>query len=770
MAGRSAASRMAGTQDPLAPNPYQLSVINGKTRSVLGIDPMANVAPQTAPPPVIGNDPTNNFLEATVPAPESDVELMDLFPNYAEEQDVVDKTKARISYIFSNISDRSALETIWNKNDQMFRCKPDASLDSKHRANEATGVFHISVNQLQSMAFKTFTDNSENYSYGFRGAIDDDVTNTIRAKNAEIMTLLFRKAQTNTQFKINLKRALHDCYKNGTCFVGIPWKKKVVDLVYRDKASGDRKTKAFVKNYLPGFEFISLDKVWVDENIDDIDGQPAVFIDSPITWDVLLRDSKNNNVKLFEPDGQEGLRNKFAKYIEHISSSDLSTPAQNRMDNADRDRQDRTSERYKHWFVWINLPINKDSKKWDEDGQEMRCRVRLIGSPENCEIIEVRENVFPGGIPILVAHQTEDDVGMYHISLGEKIQTYYDQICTSINQMIDNRSKNLRRPIIYDPLRVDIDKNDFGHSNAIPCQGDIRSAFMELQIADMTGTVMGSVQYFEQKIREIMNTTDAVMGVAMGGRTSASEFMSAKASATTPIYSDMASIEESLIGEYMRRFAQYIHTFMTLEDIVDQIGPVGAEFNFELADIYSVELKGVSQAMDRATDIQNLLQVFGLTQDSGAKAKILLRLSQAMGIENPSDFVIVPAKDQAIKAALWENNEILTYAQWDEPETGEMHDVHIPIHSQRMWQAQREEPTNANVAMMQQHIAKHQMMLRQEQAQSGQGSSLPLGQMATSEPSAAPVLGQESGQQLAAQMGNVNAGSPVPVQPPAPTG
>jgi hypothetical protein len=723
------------------------------------IDPLA-----TAPAPV-NDDPTGSFLEVEVPKPDEDVALFDLFPNYAEEQEIVDQTKKRLSHIFSNIRDRSALETIWKKNDQMFRCKPDSSLDSKHRANEATGVFHISVNQLQSMAFKTFTDNPENYTYGYRGAVDDETTNIIRAKNAEIMTLLFRKAQSNNQFKSNLKKALHDCYKNGTCFVGVPWEKRVTDLVYRDKASGDRKTMAFVKNYLPGFEFIPIDKIWLDENIDDIDGQPAVFIDSPITWDVLLRDSKNNNVKLFEPDGQEGLRNKFAKYIEHVSSSDLSTPAQDRMDNADRDRQDRTSERYKHFFVWVNLPIDKDSKKWDEDGLEMRCRVRLVGSPESCEIIEVRENVFPGGIPILVAHQTEDDVGMYHISLGEKTETYYDQICTSINQLIDNRSKNLRRPFVYDPLRVDIDKYDWGHSNGIPCQGDIRSAFMETQIADMTGTVMASIQYFEQKIREIMNTTDAVMGVAMGGRTSASEFMSAKASATTPIYSDMASIEDSLIGEYMRRFAQYIHTFMTLEDIVAQIGVVGAEFQFDLADIYTVELKGVSEAMDNATRIQNLLQLFGLTQDAGAKAKIMLRLAEAMGEENPADFVTIPAKDQAVKAALWENNEIMTYAQWDEPETGEMHDVHIAIHSQRMWQAQREDPPNANVQMMQQHISKHQMLQKQEQSQAG-GASAPITQgQASGQNASAPLPGDTSRQNIAADMGSMNAGSPVSSEP-----
>ena len=721
--------------------------------------------PLTPPAAEQADEPTDNFIEVDKPAPDSGATIMDLFPNYAENDDIVDQVKIRIRRIFANIRDRSSLETIWDKNDKMFRCKPDAALDSKHRANEATGVFHISVNQLQSMAFKTFTDNPENYTYGYRGAVDDTTTNQIRGKNAEIMTLLFRKAQSKNQFKRNLKKALHDCYKNGTCFVGMPWEKSADTLTYRDKGTGERKAMEITKNNLPDFRFFPIDKVWLDENIEDMDDQPGVFIDSPIAWSNLLRDSKNTNVKLFKPDGHEGLRNKFAKYIEQVSSSEFSAPQSDRMDNAEREMQDRTSERYKHWFAWINLPIDKDSEggRWDEDGDEMRFRVRIIGSPEDCEVIEVRENVFPCGIPILVAHQTQDSIGMYPISLGEKIETYYDQICISVDQLIDNRAKNLRRPIVRDPVRVDLDKYDFGHSNVIDCEGDVRTGLVELQIADMTATIMPNIQYFEQKIREIMNTTDAVMGVAMGGRTSASEFMSAKASATTPIYSDMASIEDSLIGEYMRRFAQYVHTFMTLDDIVDQIGVVGAEFQFDLVDIYTVELRGVAEAMDKATKINNLLQLFGLTQDAGAKAKIMLRLAEAMGVENPAEFVSIPAKDQAVKAALWENNELLVYSKWDEPEMGEMHDVHLPIHYQALWQAQRTE--NSNTDYMVQHISKTEQLKKMEQAQAGGAGSL-LGNGQPANPS--PLPGLEAGQDLSGPMGSMNAGSPVPAQPAAP--
>jgi len=692
--------------------------------------------------------------------------LMELYPNYAENDDINEKTKGRIGSLFDEIRDRGDIETIWKKNDLMYRVKPDSSKDDEHRANEATGVFHVAVNQLVSMAFKTFTDNPENYKYGFMEILNDEAVNMIKSKNAEILTKLLRKSMESSRFKLNLKKLLFDIYKNGTGILGMPWEKQVVDLFYRDKESGERKSKPFTQNNLPSLEHIPLDKVWVDENIDNIDGQPGIFIDRPISWSKLLSDSKKNKIKLFKPEGEESLKNKFAKYQELTSSGQFNTPKTDRFDNADRTLQDRTTEKYRHWFIWPTLPINRETGKWDEDAEEIRCRVRILGDPESCEIIEIRENVLPGGTPIFHSNQTEDDIGFYHCSLGEKVESYYDQICIGIDQLIDNRAKNCRRPVFYDPLRVEIDKYDFGHSNTIPTPGvDPRTVIYEAQIADMTATIMPTIQYCELKIREIMNTTDAVVGAAMGGRTSASEYMGAKTAATTPIFSDMESIEDATIGEFMRRFAQYVHVLMTHEDIVDQIGAVGGEFQFDMNDIYSVRLNGVAMAMDKATRKQDLLQLFSISTDPSAKSRITLRLAQVMDIENPNELVPVPAKDQAIKAALYENNAILVFGQIDEPEMGEMHDVHLPIHQQALWQAQREDPPNQNIQSMVQHVAKTEQLKRQ--AEAGMGGSFPLGSGQATETNQPASPGLESGQEISAQMGDLNGGSPIPTSQPA---
>lgn len=702
--------------------------------------------------------------DATTPvdATEGTETIMEVSANYAEDAEIVTETKKRIQTLFSAIRYRESVQDIWTKNDKMYRVKPDSSIDEKHRANESTGVYHISVNQLVSMAFKTMTDNPENYKFGFRGVMDDDAANQIRAKNAEIMTLLLRRAQSGMDFKRNLKRILLDVYKYGNAFAGIPWEKRVLDLSYRDKETGEIKTKSFVKNNLPGLEFMPIGSVFVDENIDEIEAQPMVAIKSPISWSKLYDDSKKQKVTLFKEEGGEGIRQKFSKYLISTPNAEFDNPQLDRIDNAGRDYQNGTGERYEHWVLWVTMPINKDARKWDENGPEIRCRVRIVGNPASCEVVEIRENIFPGGVPVLVAHQTEDDIGIYHISSGEKVETYFDQICIGVNQLIDNRSKNTRRPIVYDPMKIEIDKYDFGHSNAVPCNGDVRSAFVEVQLTDMTATIMQTIQYCEQKIKEIMNTTDAVVGQAMGGRTSASEYMGAKVAATTPIFSDMASIEDAIIGEYMRRFAQYIHTFMTHEDIVAQIGLVGAEFQFDLNDIYLIELHGVSEAMERAEKIANLMQIYGMSQDAGAKAKIMLRIAQAMGIENPAEFVSIPAKDQAIKAALWENNEMLIFGQWDDPEMGELHDIHLPIHKQALWQAQRDK--SPNVPLMVQHVSTTEQLKRSEQA-GGAGPIPAIGQQAGQ---SASMPGQEAGQQISSEMGNMQAGSPVPAQPPGP--
>jgi len=692
-------------------------------------------------------------------AEEERFSVIDTFENFASKPAIVDECKKAVQQAFTDIGSRDDLEKIWKKNDLMYRIKPEAALKIKNRANESHGVFTVGINQLVSMAYKTFTDGLKNYGYEPLPHESIDLFEAIK-KNAEILTRLLHKSMQRTKFKRELRRTLYQIYLKGAGVASVPWEKEQVELRLLKRGDGNKHklTKKTVNIMdLPGFNTIEIDRVWMDPNIEKLDDQHAVFIRSPMQWNQLWKDSEAKKIILPSKD-DEKLRETLEGYKETVASQ-YNTHKQDEASNADREYTDRQRGMFKQWEVWIMLPLNPETGEWDVNKQEYRYRVRILGDPVSCEIMEIRRNPFPDGIPLLKANHGEDDIGCYHISLGEKCESYYDQICTAVNQMIDNRSKNTRKPFLYDPLRINKDQIDFGHSAAIPCDGDPKDAIYEFQLSDMTGTIMSTIVWCKNEMREIMNTTDAVMGVAMGGRTSASEYQGARVSATTPIFADMAAIEEDLIAGYMRKFANYVNNYMSAREIAKIIGPDGMEFSFEFAGHYIPIVKAVQELSDKATMQQFYMQLFTMVTDEQKKNRILLRMAETMDIDNPHELIPETAQDQSIKAALWENTAILQYAQFDMPQRGENHESHLRIHYAALWKAQTDKNTNANI--LGQHINQTESLKREEKVA---GGSVPLsgfGQPQTGGPSAT-TPGEQSGQQISAALGAQQGGTPVP--------
>lgn len=695
---------------------------------------------------------TNQIIPELPPDSAPEQEIITLFQNFADKPEVVEKVKKSLQRAFNLVSNRDSLEAIWKKNDEMYRVKPNSSSTSTHRANESTGVFNVSINQLVSIAYKTFTDNPDAYYYEPFDYADPNLLDAIK-KNCRILTKLLRKSMSRKKFKQNLKKILFEIYKHGTAFAGIPWDEENKTVVMIDKNNGSVVKHTIHGCDLPYLQHEPIDCIWLDQNLDNIEDQEAIFIRSPITWNKLIIANNSNKIKLPARDDEKFIES-VQKYKESSGSQYLSAK-NDEITNADRDNQEFQNDYYKHWYVWIKLPLNPETGEWDENQEWPLYRVRTLGDPTSCEVLEIRQNIFPDGVPMLVAHQTSDDIGMYPISLGEKVETHFDQLCTAVNQLIDNRSKNTRRPFFYDPLRVSVDKYDFGHSETIPVDGDPSTAVLEMQLADMTGTIMNSVVYNEEKIKEIMNTTAAVMGVAMMGRTSASEYQGARTAATTPIFADLGMIEEDLIIGYMKKFLIYVHNFMTPDDIVKAIGPEGMEFQFDVMEFYEPKAHGVTEYRDKIALTQNLLQLYQMIVDEQKKGEILVRLARVMGIENPEEILPRQSADQATKAALWENNEMLVYGQMDAPEQGELHSIHLPIHKQGYWKSKMEK--NPNSVILADHIKQTEVLQSQEQQASSFMQPLsPDGQPGTAGMAMTP--GQISGEQIAAQMGQQQGG------------
>lgn len=682
-----------------------------------------------------------------------------LFKNYAKNKKIVEEVKKKIRVGFEAVRYRDDLETIWDNNDKMFRCQPLDESQKENRANCGTGEFHVAINQLQSMAYKVITENPNSYKFEADDTtVSEEGFSDILRNNANILNKLLQRAFSEMLFKKQLRRLLHDFYKCSNACGVVQWHKKTTTCPYKNKETELLEYQDVLEFSLPMLFHERIDQVWLDSNLDDITDQPYVFIRSPITWSDLLEDEEDEKIVL--PDFKNNDSNKNRDTFKETISSEYETSKTSAMDNSNREYSEKSREVYKHWYCYIRLPISNETKngKWDEFGKETLFRVRLLGDPCNCEILEIIESPLPGGMPVLWTSQTADSIGMYSISLGEKCKTFYEQLCTAHNQEIDNRGKNVRRPVVYDAARGDAMRGyDFGHSNLIPVEGNPREIFAEMQISDMTGSIQNSKQELAYKIKEITNTTEAVTGQAMGGRTSASEYMGAKIAATTPIFADMAQFEADIIVEYMRKFAAAVTAYMTHKDIVDMIGKEGETFNFSASARYKVIARGVVDAMETSNLINNLMMLLSQTQDANVRSNILLRTAEAMKLDNPQELVPKLAKDQAIKAALFENNEMLVYGKQERPESGEPHDIHLAIHREARWTASKE--GNQNVWIIDQHIAETENLKKQDQV-ANVSQPLPVNGQQAGE---SQLPGLKSGQDISADIGAQGGGSQMPM-------
>jgi len=651
--------------------------------------------------------------------------------NYADNKAIAEEVKKELDTRWSNIFDRSTYEQVWDTTDLMYRVKPPSSVDEKNRANFGCGVYNRSINQLTSMAFQVIAEGMSKYKFIPRPTIADEGLLQHAKVNAEILTDLLHIAMKTGKFKKQLRKILFSVFKYGTTTPAIPFRKTT-----KQWRSGKKKTTYSVPE-LPIIEHIPIENVYADANIDGIEQQQAIFIKDPKSWTELKNDK---SIILPKEEWLKGLKaNKKAvdKYPDSGNET-TDTVKQDRFANAGHDYTDTPTGLIQHWVVWAYLPIDTEKDKWDDTADHGLFKIRIVGDPAgNCEIIECRENIFPDGHPMLVIHQAEDDIGFYHISLAEKVETYHNQLCVAQNQLADNRSKINRRPIFYnDSMLTHTDRIAFGHSTAIPVEGDPNNIIKEAEMLDITQTIMTTIIYNENKIKEIMNTVDAVLGQAMGGRTTKTEYQGAQTAASTPIYADLAVIEEDMVVGYMDKFVQYIHAFFTRADIIYFVGESGRNFDFQVTGKdYSVVAEGVVYARDKAMKKQDLFMLLQVTQDRNKRLLITKRIADTTEIENTAELLEVPPTLQAEKAAMWENYSMLTEDNFETPQQGEDYDVHLPIHQHAYMEAKREKnPRAANIGL---HIRDTMNLKQQEQSAQGTGLLSAIGQQTAQSPDAA---------------------------------
>lgn len=200
----------------------------------------------------------------------------------------------------------------------------------------------------------------------------------------------------------------------------------------------------------------------------------------------------------------------------------------------------------------------------------------LIGG--EVEFIRVQQNYYPNNaVPIYgSSHMPDLDSGQYSPSLGDILESHYEQICKALNQYIDNKNLINDPPVkiqLNSPC-IDADINKPGSKNRVNSLND----YEKDTPVDATQTTPMFLQMARDQAKTTSKATDSVIGAAMGARTTATEATNVFQIAMSGVTTDINLFNHDIAGGYALRVWDYLGLWAD----PDLVAAITGQYGFQL--------------------------------------------------------------------------------------------------------------------------------------------------------------------------------------------
>lgn len=519
------------------------------------------------------------------------------------------------------------------------------------RAKVSASVFHRVVRRLADGAYlATFSEEMPVKFFPDIGIFDSPEEKQGKAVIADGLNRIALYYMKKSDLKNKAKKSFLNVYKYGNHIVYVPYEYEVSkkrsyqthdmnemvsasdgSVVYKHSNSGEISNQphppemfeveqdVVTKDWV-GYYPVDIDKIMLDNRIEDVDRQSVLFWRSDINGPELFAQAKTGIFKNIE----------MISRLQQFQIYNWQNQAANdRITNAGKTTTDSfSSEMYEHWQVWMLLPkietkVNSKGEvtdmTWDQNAERIRYVVDIIGDVAgNSVITRFSESPYWGnGVPFISAHSHEDDSGWYHRGLVALLEDNMLQEQVAKGQLMDNRALMMFRPMIR---RVGMVKNKdmrITHNTVFDVlQPD---ALKWMEIPDFTANLNNSITFLKTDSESIAQVPPFFLGEALGGRTSATEFASIRDQSSAPALNDIKNLNMQIMGAWMKKVKEYIPQFLDRKVAVEVAGDNGQQMLVELqaedfkADM-SVEEYAVQEFQNKATMQQimiNLVQVVG---------------------------------------------------------------------------------------------------------------------------------------------------------------
>ncbi len=190
-------------------------------------------------------------------------------------------------------------------------------------------------------------------------------------------------------------------------------------------------------------------------------------------------------------------------------------------------------------------------------------------------ILRLQENYYPKRrLPIYASsHMPDLDSGAYSPSIGQILYNHWKEICLCMEQFLENKDLINNTPAWVQsssPAR-NTDLNAKGAKIVVNGPHD----FGYKQQVDGTNQTVAMLQLLRDGAQTTSKAVDAILGKAMGSRTSATEASNAFQSSMSSITTDIDMVSSDLHGNYAHRVWDYSGSWIDpdlLQNITGQFG------------------------------------------------------------------------------------------------------------------------------------------------------------------------------------------------------
>lgn len=327
-----------------------------------------------------------------------------------------------------------------------------------------------------------------------------------------------------------------------------------------------------VTNIGTSFEPISLRKLWLNPQlpINEMDKQICPFF-----FDLQVRGTilKNKYHPIFNPFGFVNLdKLNTAAYLfgpEAKSFTDAMSKEASSIQT--QMRPEFSGEALWTFYPFLQLPGDQNVKRYI-----VQCYANNLFSGKIIplriqELYTVRKR-----LPLFGASHIPDlDSGLYTPSIAELLESHYDEIVRAKTQFLLNKDWINNPPtevLSGSPAANDPALNTPGHTYEVTGPGDVSRRVPY----DATNTTIEFINQAREQAQTSGKAVDAILGKAMGGRTTATEASNAFQASMSGVTSDVDNFTMGTYGEYARRNWENAGKFLPLEVINKICGNVDA--------------------------------------------------------------------------------------------------------------------------------------------------------------------------------------------------